>query len=85
MLARSLGKLEHQDFGFKTENRVMVTLNSPPATYTSRRLNSIYRELEGQLKAMPGVEQEGLALLQSAHQQLGRTDSCRRASAAEAG
>jgi predicted permease len=62
MLARSLGKLEHQDFGFKTENRVLVTLNSPPATYTPARLNSIYRELEGQLKAMPGVEQEGLAL-----------------------
>jgi predicted permease len=62
MLARSLGKLEHQDFGFKTENRVMVQLNSPPATYTPARLNSLYRELENRLKAMLGVEQEGLAL-----------------------
>jgi predicted permease len=62
MLARSLGKLEHQDFGFKTQNRVMVALNSPPATYTPARLNALYREIESRLKGMPGVEQEGLAL-----------------------
>ncbi|HUJ32258.1 MAG TPA: ABC transporter permease [Candidatus Acidoferrum sp.] len=62
MLARSLGNLEHQDFGFKTENRITVQLNSPPASYTPDRLRSLYRELENHLRAMPGVEQEGLAL-----------------------
>ena len=34
MLARSLNKLEHQNFGYQTEGRVMVSLNRPPATYT---------------------------------------------------
>ena len=32
MLARSLNKLEHQDFGFQVHGRVVVSLNSPPAT-----------------------------------------------------
>jgi predicted permease len=62
MLARSLGNLEHQDFGFKTQNRVMVSLNAPPSTYTPARLNTLYRQIEDGLKALPGVEQEGLAL-----------------------
>jgi predicted permease len=62
MLARSLGNLEHQNFGFQTQNRITVTLNAPPATYTTARLNSLYRELENHLRAMPGVQQEGLAL-----------------------
>jgi hypothetical protein len=34
MLARSLNKLEHQDFGFQVQNRVEVGMNRPPATYT---------------------------------------------------
>src|SRR5438874_2331119 len=31
MLARSLNKLEHQDFGYQIQNRVEVELNSPPS------------------------------------------------------
>ena len=34
MLARSLNKLEHQDFGYQVQNRVEVSVNRPPATYT---------------------------------------------------
>ena len=34
MLARSLDKLEHQDFGYEVQGRVVVALNRPPATYT---------------------------------------------------
>ena len=62
MLTRSLNNLEHQDFGFQTANRITVSLNSPPATYTPERLNALYRDLEEKLRQMPGVEQEGLAL-----------------------
>ena len=39
MLARSLGNLEHQDFGFEIEGRVLVALNRPPATYTPEKLD----------------------------------------------
>ncbi len=62
MLARSLDKLEHQNFGYLTEGRVMVSLNSPPATYTLPRLQSVYRQLEDGLNRLPGVTGSGLAL-----------------------
>jgi predicted permease len=62
MLARSLNKLEHQDFGFQVQNRVEVSMNRPPATYTQPQLASLYRQLEGQLKRLPGVQGVGLAL-----------------------
>jgi len=34
MLGRSLNKLEHQDFGYQVDGRVVVSLNNPPATYS---------------------------------------------------
>lgn len=62
MLARSLDRLENQDFGFKINGRVIVALNSPPASYTLPQLNSLYRRLEEQLTGLPGVQGAGLAL-----------------------
>lgn len=62
MLARSLGNLEHQDFGFQTANRITVALNSPPATYTPERLDALYRNLQDRLNQLPGVERASLAL-----------------------
>ena len=38
MLARSLSKLERQDFGFQVQERVVVSMNRPPATYTQPKL-----------------------------------------------
>src|ERR1017187_4181956 len=46
MLARSLDRLEHQQFGYRTEGRVVVSLNHPPATYTQQQLASLYRKIE---------------------------------------
>ena len=62
MLARSLNKLEHQDFGFQAQNRVEVNMNRPPATYTQPQLASLYRQLEDHLSRIPGVQGAGLAL-----------------------
>jgi predicted permease len=62
MLAQSLNKLEHQNFGFRTEGRVMVSLNRPPATYTQPRLAALYRSIEDGLNRLPGVTGSGLAL-----------------------
>jgi predicted permease len=62
MLARSLGNLEHQDFGFTIEDRVLVALNRPPATYTAEKLAALYRDLEERLDRLPGVRGSGLAL-----------------------
>jgi predicted permease len=62
MLARSLNKLEHQDFGFQVQRRVEVSINNPPATYTLPQLAALYRQLEEQLNRLPGVQSSGLAL-----------------------
>lgn len=62
MLARSLNKLEHQDLGYKIANRVVVSMNQPPATYTQPKLASLYRGIEEHLNSMPGVQGSGLAL-----------------------
>ncbi len=62
MLARSLNKLEHQDFGYQIQGRVLVALQDPPATYTQPRLAALYRQLEERLNRLPGVKGSGLAL-----------------------
>ena len=62
MLARSLNKLEHQDFGYQVQGRVVVNMNDPPATYTQPQLQALYRQLEEQLNRLPGVKGSGLAM-----------------------
>jgi predicted permease len=62
MLARSLGNLESQDFGYEIPGRVLVQLNRPPATYTEDRLAALYRDVEERLNRLPGVRGAALAL-----------------------
>jgi predicted permease len=62
MLARSLGNLENQDFGFDVPGRILVQLNRPPATYTAQKLSALYRDVEERLNRLPGVRGAGLAL-----------------------
>jgi predicted permease len=62
MLARSLGNLERQSFGFEIEGRVLVQLNRPPSDYTKEKLAALYRDLEERLNRLPGVQGSGLAL-----------------------
>jgi len=62
MLARSLGNLESQNFGFEIPGRVLVALNRPPATYSAEKLAALYRDVEERLMRLPGVRGAGLAL-----------------------
>src|SRR5712671_2664070 len=62
MLARSLNKLEHQDFGYQVQGRVVVNINRPPASYTQPQLAVLYRQLEEQLSRLPEVQGTGLAM-----------------------
>ncbi len=62
MLARSLNKLEYQDFGYRVQGRVLVELHNPPATYTEAKLAALYRDLEDRLNRLPGVQGSGLAM-----------------------
>jgi predicted permease len=62
MLARSLSNLENQNFGFRTENRLIVTLLRPPSGYSVPQLEAVYRRLELGMSTIPGVKGSGLAL-----------------------
>ena len=62
MLARSLGNLEHQEFGFETQDRVMVNINAPSPEYPREKLIAMYRDLRERLERIPGVDKAGLAL-----------------------
>jgi predicted permease len=62
MLARSLNKLEHQDFGYKIPGRVEISLQSPPSSYTLPKLTALYRQMEDRLASLPGVQGAGLAM-----------------------
>ena len=62
MLARSLNKLEHQQFGYQIQGRALVELNVLPSSYTQPQLAALYRELEQRLNRLPGVQSAGLAM-----------------------
>jgi predicted permease len=62
MLARSLGNLEHQNFGFATKSRVMVEINAPSAEQNPAQMNSLNRRIEERLRSVAGVQQVGVGL-----------------------
>lgn len=62
MLARSFGRLERQNFGYRVQGRILVGLNRLPSTYTPAQLSSLYRDVDQRLARLPGVEAVELAL-----------------------
>ncbi|HET8546367.1 MAG TPA: ABC transporter permease [Bryobacteraceae bacterium] len=62
MLTRSLANLERQDFGFRSDGLVMVSLNPLPSSYSQERLRALYRDVQERLERVPGVERASLAL-----------------------
>jgi len=62
MLARSLNKLEHQNFGFSIPGRVLVELHNPSGNSTLPQQAALYRQMEERLDRLPGVQGSGLAL-----------------------
>ena len=73
MLARSLNKLEHQDFGYQVQGRVVVELHNPPASYTRPKLAALYRQTGRTPQSSAGSAGVRAGALQPAHRQLGRT------------
>ncbi len=61
LFARSLNKLQHTDLKLESENRYIVHFNPQAAGYSQRQLGGLYRAIEDQFHAMPGVEKVGIA------------------------
>jgi predicted permease len=62
LLIRSLQKMEHQDFGFETENRINISVNAPFSSYSPEKMDALYRDLQDRLSHIPGVQRAALAL-----------------------
>ncbi|HZP23336.1 MAG TPA: ABC transporter permease [Terriglobales bacterium] len=62
LLTRSLMKLQHQDLGYETNNRITIALTGPYSSYPTPKLDAMYRELQERLAHIPGVQRAALAL-----------------------
>jgi macrolide transport system ATP-binding/permease protein len=61
LLAKSLSRLEHQDYGFQTADRVVIHMDPENAGYKPEQLAALYDEITAKFRAIPGVETVGLA------------------------
>jgi putative ABC transport system permease protein len=55
MLGQSLRNGEHQDFGFDTSGRYLVSIDPKDSGYKQEQLVPLFREIEDRLSAIPGV------------------------------
>ncbi len=62
LMTRSLGNLQHQNFGIETENRYVFHFDPAGAGYTVDRLPGLYRQIEDRFSSLPGVASASLAL-----------------------
>ena len=55
LLTAVLGHLEHQDFGFEQDRRLVVALDPRLAGYQVEQLTQLYRSIHDSLSSIPGV------------------------------
>jgi predicted permease len=61
LFSQSLGKLQHSDLKLESKNRYIVHFNPQAAGYSQRQLGELYRAIEGQFRAIPGVAKVGIS------------------------
>jgi macrolide transport system ATP-binding/permease protein len=62
LMAKSLNNLENQNFGVETENRIVIHINPDTAGYKTDQLEGLYRQIDENLRALPGVQKVALSL-----------------------
>jgi predicted permease len=61
LFSQSMSKLQHMDLKLDSRNRYIVHFNPQAAGYSQRQLGELYRSMEDQFHAIPGVEKVGIA------------------------
>jgi predicted permease len=59
MLGQSLRNLEQRNFGFDSDGRYLVSINPKISNYKQEQLVPLFREIEDQLRLIPGVQKVG--------------------------
>ncbi|HZD08362.1 MAG TPA: FtsX-like permease family protein, partial [Candidatus Limnocylindrales bacterium] len=62
LLIRSLDNMRHQNFGFDTANRYIVSINPQTAGYKPAQLEALYRQLHDSLSTNPNIEKVSFSL-----------------------
>jgi len=62
MLGQSLRNREHHNFGFNTDGRYLVSIDPRISSYKQEQLVPLFREIEDQLRSIPGVRMTGAVL-----------------------
>jgi predicted permease len=62
LLTAALHNLEHQDFGFDQNRRVVVNINPRLAGYRTEQLSPLYRRIHDSIASIPGVSSAALCL-----------------------
>ena len=62
MLAQSLRNLEHQNFGFATDGRYLVSIDPKISSYPQEQLVPLFDGIEDRFRAIPGVRRVGAVL-----------------------
>jgi predicted permease len=55
LVTQSLRNLEHYNFGFETDGRLMVQISPLTAGYTLERLPALYQQIRDRMSEIPGV------------------------------
>jgi len=61
LFSQSVSKLQNSDLKLETTNRYIVHFNPQAAGYSQRQLGELYRAIEDQFHAIPGVGKVGIA------------------------
>lgn len=62
LLGQSLMNIEHQDFGFETNGRYLVSINPKLGNYKVEQLDPMFREIHDRIQQIPGVRMSSAAL-----------------------
>jgi putative ABC transport system permease protein len=62
LLAQSLRNLQHQNFGFETQDRFIASINPLLGNYKPEEMLPLFRRINDQLKQIPGVRMMAPAL-----------------------
>jgi predicted permease len=55
LLAQSLRNLEHQEFGFETQGRHLVSIDPTLSAYKPEQMEQLFRRVDDSLRQIPGV------------------------------
>jgi predicted permease len=62
LLGQSLRNLEHQNFGFETNGRYLVSINPSLSSYQPEQMEPLFRRIDERLLRIPGVRMAAPAL-----------------------